>query len=125
MDFRKYDDRSIRHLISAPFIYSVAVPIIILDLFAEIYHRVCFPLYGIKYVHRSKYVVIDRHKLSKLNIWEKLNCVYCGYVNGLLAYLVEIAGRTEKYWCGIKHQDNESKITPEHHKQFENYSKYL
>jgi hypothetical protein len=31
------------------------------------------------------------------------NCVYCGYANGVLAYVREIAARTEQYWCPIKH----------------------
>jgi hypothetical protein len=29
--------------------------------------------------------------------------MYCSYGNGLLAYVVEIAGRTEQHWCPIKH----------------------
>jgi len=29
--------------------------------------------------------------------------MYCSYANGLLAYAVEIAGRTEQHWCPIKH----------------------
>ena len=41
--------------------------------------------------------------LHYLNPMEKFNCWYCGYVNGLLAYVQEIAGRTEQYWCPIKH----------------------
>jgi hypothetical protein len=47
--------------------------------------------------------VIDRQSLSYLNPIEKLNCVYCGYFNGLIAYVQEIAARTEQYWCPIKH----------------------
>jgi hypothetical protein len=31
--------------------------------------------------------------------------MYCGYANGLLLYVKEIAGRTEKYWCGIMHEN--------------------
>lgn len=46
--------------------------------------------------------MIDRHKLAYLRI-EKLNCAYCGYANGVFAYVREIAGRTEAYWCPIKH----------------------
>jgi hypothetical protein len=46
---------------------------------------------------------MDRGRLAYLNPMEKFNCVYCGYVNGLLAYVQEIAGRTEQYWCPIKH----------------------
>jgi hypothetical protein len=34
---------------------------------------------------------------------EKLNCTYCAYANGLLAYAAEITARTEQYWCPIKH----------------------
>lgn len=47
--------------------------------------------------------MIDRHHLAYLNSIEKLNCVYCGYANGLLAYAREIVARTEQYWCPIKH----------------------
>jgi len=34
---------------------------------------------------------------------QKLNCIYCGYCNGLISYMREIAARTEQYWCPIKH----------------------
>jgi hypothetical protein len=53
-------------------------------------------------VPRATYIVIDRH-LAYLNGIEKLNCVYCGYANGVFAYVREIAGRTEQYWCPIRH----------------------
>jgi len=33
----------------------------------------------------------------------KIASMYCGYGNGLLAYAREIAARTEKHWCPIKH----------------------
>ena len=46
---------------------------------------------------------MDRRKLSYLNSIERWNCVYCEYVNGVLAYAQEITGRTEQYWCPIKH----------------------
>ena len=29
--------------------------------------------------------------------------MYCGYFNGLISYVQEIAARTEQYWCPIKH----------------------
>jgi hypothetical protein len=48
---------------------------------------------------------MDRNKLAYLNPFEKLGCMYCGYANGFLLYAKEIAGRTEKYWCGIMHDD--------------------
>lgn len=52
---------------------------------------------------------------------EKVNCMYCGYVNGLYAYAVQIAGETEKYWCGIKHDKDPNFVPPEHHKEFIEY----
>jgi hypothetical protein len=90
-------------VLTAPVIYAVIVPLVLLDLFVSIYQRVCFPVYGIPKVNRGDYLVFDRHHLAYLNALEKLNCAYCSYANGLIAYVREIAGRTEQYWCPIKH----------------------
>ena len=87
----------------------------------EIYHNVCFPLYGIPLVKRNKYIKIDRQKLKYLRFAEQVSCAYCGYANGVMAYGVKIAGETEKYWCGIKHQKDEEFIEPAHHKDFLKY----
>ncbi len=96
-------ESSVRSLLSAPFIYSMVVPLALLDAWLWVYQGVCFPLYGMPKVPRKAYVVIDRHQLAYLNTVEKLNCAYCGYANGVLAYAREIASRTEQYWCPIKH----------------------
>jgi hypothetical protein len=93
----------IRHLISAPFIYSMIFPLLLLDLFVTVYQVICFPLYRIPRVRRSDYMIFDRTHLAYLNLVEKINCAYCSYGNGLAAYLREIAARTERYWCPIKH----------------------
>ena len=105
MEYRRYfKSRFFGHLLSVPFIWTPLPFLLIFDLFVEIYHRVCFPLYGIEKVKRSDYIqIIDRAKLQYLDPVEKLGCMYCGYVNGVLPYLKEISGRTEKYWCGIMH----------------------
>ena len=92
-----------RNLISAPVIYALFFPFALLDISLFIYQAVCFRLYRIKPVSRSRYIIIDRHKLHYLNSVQRLNCVYCGYVSGLIAYSREIASRTEQYWCPIKH----------------------
>ena len=63
-------------------------------------------------------MVIDRYQLEYLTFFQKLSCTYCGYVNGILAYWVEIAGETEKYWCGIKHKNKKDFKEPKHHKNF-------
>lgn len=94
---------SIRNILSAPFIYSMVVPIAFFDLTITLYQQICFRLYGIRRVNRSKYIVLDRHQLAYLNGIEKLNCVYCGYGNGVVAYTREVLARTEQYWCPIKH----------------------
>ena len=89
--------------LTAPAIYAVIVPLVLLDLFVSLYQAVCFPVYGIAKVRRGDYLVFDRHHLAYLNALEKLNCAYCSYANGLIAYVREITSRTEEYWCPIKH----------------------
>ena len=90
-------------ILTAPVIYALIVPLVLLDLFVTVYQAVCFPVYGIPKARRRDYLVFDRHHLAYLNALEKLNCAYCSYANGLIAYVREIAGRTEQYWCPIKH----------------------
>ena len=92
-----------RNIITAPFIYSVIVPVAVLDAWVTLYQAICFPLYRVAKVRRSRYIIVDRHSLSYLNSIEKLNCIYCGYCGGVFAYVREIAARTEQYWCPIKH----------------------
>lgn len=120
----KREDNLFNHIISFPFIWMMLIPIMFLDFFIEIFHNICFRLYGIDLVERSKYVKLDRHKLSKLNPIEKIFCSYCGYANGVLAYSVEIAGRTEQYWCAIKHDEDSKFMEPNRHKKFDSYTKY-
>jgi hypothetical protein len=90
-------------VLTAPFIYAVIVPFALLDFFVSVYQAVCFPVYGIPKARRRDYIAIDRNKLRYLNALEGFNCMYCSYGNGVLAYAVEIAGRTEQHWCPIKH----------------------
>ena len=51
---------------------------------------------------------------------ERLNCVYCGYVNGLIAYIQEIAARSEQYFCPIKHARTIGDI----HSRYKNFLEY-
>jgi len=90
-------------VLTAPVIYSLIIPFVPLDLFVTLFQAVCFPVYRIEKVKRADFIRVDRHHLAYLNGLQKLNCVYCGYCNGLLGYVQEIAGRTEAYWCPIKH----------------------
>lgn len=96
-------ESSIGNLLTAPVIYSMVIPIGLLDLWISLYQAICFRAYGIPPAQRSKYIVFDRHHLAYLNSIEKINCMYCSYANGVFAYVREIAGRTEQYWCPIRH----------------------
>jgi len=92
-----------QNLITGPIIYSMIIPLLILDLCVSFYQATCFPIYRIAKVHRGDYIVIDRQHLEYLNFIEKIHCTYCAYGTGLLAYIAEIVGRTEQYFCPIKH----------------------
>ena len=90
-------------LLTAPVIYSLLIPFVVLDVFVSVYQIVCFPVYRIPRVKRSQYLIFDRVKLDYLNGIEKVNCAYCSYGNGVISYVQEVAARTEQYWCPIKH----------------------
>ncbi len=92
-----------RHLLSALVIYPTIVPIVLLDAGVSLYQALCFPLYRIEKVKRRDFFAYDREQLAYLNFIEKVNCTYCAYTNGLIAYVQEIVARTEQYWCPIKH----------------------
>jgi hypothetical protein len=108
---REIKTRAMRYLIdanplmilSAPVIYSLIVPIALLDLWVMAYQAICFPIYKIPKVRRRDYLVFDRQHLAYLNIIEKINCAYCSYANNAIAFVREVASRTEIYWCPIKH----------------------
>ncbi|UPT64731.1 MAG: hypothetical protein M0D54_09645 [Hyphomonadaceae bacterium JAD_PAG50586_4] len=90
-------------VLTAPIIYSLIIPFAILDVWVSLYQAVCFRVYGIQQVKRAKYMIFDRAGLKYLNALEKLNCAYCSYANGVIAYVREVGARTEQYWCPIKH----------------------
>jgi hypothetical protein len=112
----------IRSALSTPFIIMMFVPVVFFDIFLEIYHRLCFPLYGIPYVKRTHYIrITDRAKLPYLTLSEKFWCAYCGYVNGWLHYASVIAGKTESYFCSITHLEARGYVPSEHEKSFVKY----
>ena len=108
---RRYRVSSLRYLLdaelgsilTAPVIYSMIVPLVILDLGFTLFQHICFRAYGVPLVVRRDYLINDRHRLGYLNTIEKVNCTYCGYGNGVVAYAREIISRTEQYWCPIRH----------------------
>lgn len=92
-----------QNLITGPIIYTMIIPLIMLDLCVSFYQLACFPIYRITKVRRDDYIVFDRRHLSYLNFIEKFHCTYCEYGNGLMGYMGEILARTEQYFCPIKH----------------------
>jgi hypothetical protein len=90
-------------ILTTPVIYSLLIPIALLDVWIMAYQAICFPVYKIPKVRRRDYLVFDRHHLAYLNTIEKVNCAYCSYANGAIAFMREVASRTEIYWCPIKH----------------------
>ena len=89
--------------LTSPIIYSLIIPFAIVDIWVSLYQAICFRVYGIPQVQRGRYMVFDRAGLAYLNALEKLNCAYCSYVNGVIAYVREVGSRTEQYWCPINH----------------------
>lgn len=96
-------DSSLTKIVTAPVIYLLLIPLLLLDVTVWLYQSVCFPVYRIPRVIRREYITLDRHKLSYLNVVERFNCDFCSYANGLIAYVREVAARTEQHWCPIKH----------------------
>jgi len=90
-------------LVTAPVIWGALLPALLIDAYVSLYQWVCFPAYGIPRVKRRDFMVMDRRHLPYLNGLEKLNCFYCSYFNGMIAYVQEVAARTEQHWCPIKH----------------------
>jgi hypothetical protein len=91
------------HVVTAPVIYALFFPLLLLDITINIYQQICFRAYGIPRVTRWDYMLVDRNQLAYLNVLEKFNCVYCSYGNGLIAFSREVLARTEQYWYPIKH----------------------
>ena len=108
------------HVLSSPVIYGLFVAFVILDIAVTLYQHICFRIYGIPLVSRKEHIVVDRQHLAYLNAIEKINCIYCGYANGLIAYVREIAARTEQYWCPIKH----TRRTQDPHRYMQDFADY-
>jgi len=109
-----------RNILTAPLIWFCLIPALFLDLVVTVFQAVCFRVYKIPRVPRHRFIVIDRTALSYLNGIEKMNCAYCGYFNGLIAYVQEVAARTEQYWCPIKH----AKPQGSYHSRYKNFLEY-
>lgn len=113
-------DSGIVGIAIAPLMYSMVVPLAFLDVSMTVFQAVVFTHSRIPKTNRGEFIVIDRHKLGYLNYFEKLNCVYCGYANGVVARAREIISRTEKHWCPIRH----ARTTRAPHAQYASFLDY-
>jgi len=111
---------SLKNILSAPVIWAVLIPTVLLDISVTLFQAICFPIYGIPKVKRTDYIVFDRQYLNYLNFIEKINCAYCSYFNGIIAYIQEIAARTEQFWCPIKHARHISTL----HSRYQHFLDY-
>jgi hypothetical protein len=93
----------LQNLLTAPLIYSLIVPFVFLDVSISLYQSICFPIYRIAKTRRADYLIFDHQYLQYLNIIERFHCAYCAYANGVIAHALEVASRTEQYFCPIKH----------------------
>ena len=104
-------------LITLPSILIMVAPAILLDIAGSFYQAINLRAYEIPMVDRKRYIFLDRYALKHLNFMEKFFCIYCGYFNGVMQYVSEIAARTEEFWCPIKY----SKKVGFKHKRYANY----
>ena len=108
------------HFLTAPLIYAMVIPAILFDVLLFVYPHIAFRVFKFEFIKRSDYMHFDHHYLGYLNIIEKLNCLYCSYFNGLMLYGSAIAGRTELFFCPIKH----AKKVVSQHKFYEEFLSY-
>ena len=124
MNYLKHGNRLVLHTLISPLIWGLLPFAMVLDLVATIHQVICFPIYGLKRLKRSDYIlIIDRNKLAYLDKGQKIGCMYCGYMNGLFAYLKEIGALNEKYWCGIMHEKKPG-FKPQPHQARQHFAKF-
>jgi hypothetical protein len=71
------------------------VPMYISIPFFAVWHLFCLyifstlmlqPILGLKKLRFKDFVIIDRHKIAGLPWFDRFNCMYCGYANGLVSF---------------------------------------
>src|SRR5262249_1562205 len=48
-----------------------------------LYQWIVRPLLGTPRVRGADHVIIDRHRIEGMNWFDRFNCMFCGYANGL------------------------------------------
>lgn len=102
--------------------YICFLALLFLGLLIWQFQNVYFRILDIPLIDRKKYVIMDRYKLLKLTFWQKLNCMYCEYANGIVAYAKAVVNQMELYSCAIKHETHP--LGQEHQKEFYEREKF-
>ena len=71
MKYLQNKNYALKHIFVIPIVSTLIIPLVIMDIWIEIYHRLCFPLCKLQYVERGKYIKIDRFKLKYLTFFQK------------------------------------------------------
>ena len=62
-----------------------------------VYKTILAPVLGVKNLRVSDFIVVDRHKINGLPWFDKFNCLYCGYTNGISTYYDVMLGHLESF----------------------------
>ena len=68
----------------------LCIPLLILahmTIAVVLYQWYLRPLLGTARIRWADYVVVDRHRISELTWFDKLNCMFCSYANGLITMI--------------------------------------
>jgi hypothetical protein len=106
----------VMNFVAAISCYVCILGFIIMDILVTQFQIIYFGTYRIPKIKRKEYIIIDRHLLKKLNFFQKINCVYCGYANGMVGYVKAVVNQMELYSCAIKHI--KQPLGQEHHAKF-------
>jgi hypothetical protein len=101
-------------------IYSLILPLILVNIWVGLYQAGRIQAYGIARVRLADYIVFDRHHLAYLNWIEPMNRLFCAYADGLVGYVCEISSRTKQYLCPIMHALNFN----DPHKRYHQFLEY-
>ncbi len=113
----KFDcSNRILDIVAAISSYICIVPLVLMDIFLYQFQNIYFRIFEIPFIERKQYIVLDRYKLARLTFWQKFNCLYCEYANGLVAYAKAVVNQMELYSCAIKHVHQP--LGQEHHRDF-------
>jgi len=109
-------------LVAGVITYSAFPIFVVMDLYGTFFQLTFFNLLKIPSIKRSEYIRLDRYKLEKLTVFQKFNCLYCGYANGIVAYFKAVVNQMETYSCAIKHKRNSKAAL--HQKDFYEYEEF-